>query len=81
MAELTRHRLASFSIESTLNLGDNGLGIKNDGHFKTSTYEISHPLNTDAEVKNFVNYLQQKEGGMWQVILLAFSLMYIVEKK
>lgn len=64
-----------------LNLGDNGLGIKNEGHFKTSTYEISHPLNTDAEVKNFVNYLQQKEGGMWQVILLAFSLMYIVEEK
>lgn len=64
-----------------LNLRDNGLGIKNDGHFKTGTYEITHPLNTRSEVQNFVDFLQKKEGDMWEVILLGFSLMYIIGEK
>ncbi len=59
-----------------LNLPDNGLGIKMNGHFETKVYEITHPLTTESEVECFVRYLQQKEGKMWKVHLLAFSLMY-----
>ena len=64
-----------------LNISDNGLGLRMDGHIEHGVFEINHPLNTKEDVEKFTMYLQSKQEKMWQVILLAFSLMYITEDK
>lgn len=64
-----------------LNLSNNDMGISLNGHFEEKVYEITHPLSTETEVKRFVEYIQQKEGKMWVVHLLAFSLMYFEADK
>ena len=64
-----------------LNIGDNGTGINMNGHIENGIYEINHPLTTKDEVDRFTQWLQGKQKSpAWTVILLGFSLMYIVSE-
>ena len=65
-----------------LNIGDNGTGIAMNGHIENGVYEINHPLTTKDEVDRFTQWLQGKQRNpqAWTVILLGFSLMYIVSE-
>lgn len=59
---------------------DDTLGIKMQGHIETGVFEISHPLTTKEEVDRFVQFLQnrEKQKNLFEVQLIAFSLMYVV---
>ena len=61
-----------------LNVGNDDIGLKMNGHIESGVYEINHPLTTKEEVDHFVKYLQGKQNQMWTVQLLGFSLMYII---
>lgn len=65
-----------------LRLNDN-LGIRMDGHIEHGVFEINHPLTTQDEVNRFTQYLQNRPETLklYQVELLAFSLMYIFDEK
>ena len=64
-----------------VNIGDNGLGIRMDGHIENGIFEINHPLTEKEDVERFTRYLQNRPETKkyFQVILLAFSLMYIID--
>ena len=66
-----------------LNMSDNGLGLRMDGHIENGVFEISHPLNTKEDVDRFTQYLQSRPENqkLWRVIMLAFSLMYIIDER
>lgn len=64
-----------------VNIGDNGLGIRMDGHIENGIFEINHPLTTKEEVSKFTQWLQNKQGKLFQVVLLGFSLMYIIDER
>lgn len=63
-----------------VNIGDNGLGIKMNGHIENGIFEINHPLTTKEEVDKFTQWLQNRQGKLFQVVLLGFSLMYIIDE-
>lgn len=63
-----------------VNIGDNGLGLKMNGHIENGIFEINHPLTTKEEVEKFTQWLQNRQGKLFQVILLGFSLMYIIDE-
>ena len=63
-----------------VNIGDNGLGIRMDGHIENGIFEINHPLTTKEEVAKFTQWLQDRQGKLFQVVLLGFSLMYIIDE-
>lgn len=64
-----------------VNIGDNGLGIRMDGHIESGIFEINHPLTTKEEVSKFTQWLQNKQGKLFQEVLLGFSLMYIIDER
>ncbi len=64
-----------------VNIGDNGLGIRMDGRIENGIFEINHPLTTKEEVSKFTQWLQNKQGKLFQVVLLGFSLMYIIDER
>lgn len=67
-----------------LNISTSGLNIDLRGRVGTGVYEMTHPLNTQEHVNDFVKFLTRKEnkdtksGNMWKIYLLGFSLMYII---
>ena len=64
-----------------VNINDNGIGIRMDGHIESGIFEINHPLTTKEEVAKFTQWLQDRQGKLFQVVLLGFSLMYIIDER
>ena len=64
-----------------MNINDNGIGIRMDGHIESGIFEINHPLTTKEEVAKFTQWLQDRQGKLFQVVLLGFSLMYIIDER
>ncbi len=60
-----------------------GMGLRMDGHIESGVFEINHPLTTKEDVDRFKMYLQNRPGhkSYFEVVLLAFSLMYIVDEQ
>ena len=63
-----------------VNINDNGIGIRMDGHIESGIFEINHPLTTKEEVAKFTQWLQSRQGKLFQVVLLGFPLMYIIDE-
>ena len=62
-------------------IGDNGLGLRLDGNIQNGVFEINHPLTTKDDVSRFTQYLQNRpeHKKYFEAVLLAFSLMYIID--
>ena len=63
-------------------IADNGLGMRMDGNIQNGCFEIDRPLNTKDDVDRFTRFLQNRpeHKSYFEVVLLAFSLMYIIDE-
>ena len=61
-----------------LKCGDNGLGIKMDGHMDGAIFTLSYPITDEKALMRLTERLQQEVNQkLFIAIPLAFSLMYV----